>query len=84
MFLFKSPDTTLLLQISTGFLDVCLEVILSDGDVAYRTLSLTCKSLKNVVSTQEFRKRAHFAWPLECGEPQEHAPDCEGEDLCAI
>ncbi|XP_058651375.1 uncharacterized protein LOC131552027 isoform X2 [Onychostoma macrolepis] len=42
--------------------EVCLEVILSDGDAAYLTLSLTCTALRDVVSSLEFRHRAHYAW----------------------
>lgn len=42
--------------------EVCLEVILSDGDAAHLTLSLTCTALRDVVSSLEFRHRAHYAW----------------------
>ncbi|XP_073714722.1 uncharacterized protein [Misgurnus anguillicaudatus] len=37
-------------------------VILSDGDAAYLTLALTCTALRDVVSSLEFRHRAHYAW----------------------
>ncbi|XP_058651376.1 uncharacterized protein LOC131552027 isoform X3 [Onychostoma macrolepis] len=57
------PGTSLLLQMPKSVLEeVCLEVILSDGDAAYLTLSLTCTALRDVVSSLEFRHRAHYAW----------------------
>jgi len=42
--------------------EVCLEVILSEGDAADLTLSLTCTALRDVVTSLEFRHRAHYAW----------------------
>ena len=35
---------------------ICLDIILSDRDVAYLTLSLTCQGLSDVVSSGEFPK----------------------------
>ncbi|XP_032415485.1 uncharacterized protein LOC116717915 [Xiphophorus hellerii] len=38
------------------------EVILAQGDTAYLTLALTCKSFEAIVSDPVFRKKTHFAW----------------------
>ncbi|XP_078018218.1 uncharacterized protein LOC117262505 [Epinephelus lanceolatus] len=42
--------------------EIFAEVVLSDGDVAILTLSLVCHHFKEVVSTEHFRRKAHFMW----------------------
>ncbi|XP_049429862.1 uncharacterized protein LOC125887234 [Epinephelus fuscoguttatus] len=42
--------------------EIFAEVVLSDGDVAILTLSLVCHRFKEVVSTEHFRRKAHFMW----------------------
>ncbi|KTG30239.1 hypothetical protein cypCar_00027344 [Cyprinus carpio] len=41
---------------------ILLEVVVHDGDVAIRTLALTCSCFNNIVCMESFRREAHFRW----------------------
>nr|XP_055032244.1 uncharacterized protein LOC129421011 isoform X2 [Misgurnus anguillicaudatus] len=41
---------------------ILLEVVLHDGDIAIRTLALTCSCFKSIVCKESFRREAHFQW----------------------
>ncbi|XP_072568812.1 uncharacterized protein [Paramormyrops kingsleyae] len=38
------------------------DVILSDGETAYRTLSLVCREFRDVIGNDAFRREVHFSW----------------------
>ncbi|XP_078126084.1 uncharacterized protein LOC144530394 isoform X2 [Sander vitreus] len=42
--------------------EILNEVVLQEGDKAYLTLALVCTTFRDTVSTNAFRRRAHFQW----------------------
>ncbi|XP_035864474.1 uncharacterized protein LOC118496544 [Sander lucioperca] len=42
--------------------EILQEVLLQEGDKAYLTLALVCTTFRDTVSTNAFRRRAHFQW----------------------
>ncbi|KAF5888744.1 uncharacterized protein DAT39_021556 [Clarias magur] len=41
---------------------ILLDVVLQDGDAAYKNISLTCSSFSAIVNRTLFRQKAHYAW----------------------
>lgn len=44
------------------FEEVFVETVLMEGDKAIEKIALVCKKFKDIVSTERFRKRAHYRW----------------------
>ncbi|KAJ8333539.1 hypothetical protein SKAU_G00415470 [Synaphobranchus kaupii] len=42
--------------------DILLEVVLQEGDKALQTLALVCSKFYNLVTSERFRRKAHFLW----------------------
>ncbi|CAL8335115.1 unnamed protein product [Boreogadus saida] len=42
--------------------DILTEVVLQEGDKAYPTLALVCSTFRDIVSTDKFKRQAHFLW----------------------
>ncbi|XP_025761105.1 uncharacterized protein LOC100712513 isoform X4 [Oreochromis niloticus] len=43
-------------------IDILEEVVLNEGDTAIFKLALVCSMFRDLVSTEYFRRRAHFKW----------------------
>ncbi|XP_057688643.1 uncharacterized protein LOC130913794 [Corythoichthys intestinalis] len=56
-------DRCLLLELPDVLTTIILEeVVLQEGDRAIGTLALVCSTFRDLVSTEYFRRRAHFKW----------------------
>ncbi|XP_070407764.1 uncharacterized protein [Nothobranchius furzeri] len=56
-------DRCLILELPEHVLmDILDEVVLHEGDTAIFKLALVCSMFRDLVSTEYFRRRAHFKW----------------------
>ncbi|KAF6727041.1 hypothetical protein FQA47_001828 [Oryzias melastigma] len=59
----KLPSPTPVRKLPTSVLrDILEEVVLLEGDPAILKLALVCSTFRDHVSSEHFRRRAHFKW----------------------
>nr|XP_033932862.1 uncharacterized protein LOC117440743 [Pseudochaenichthys georgianus] len=63
---------------------ILLEVVLDAGDMAYLTLSLVCWKVRNTVSQDAFRKKAHFLWILSVDTNWFHHSESYREEMSTM